>query len=226
MSRPTVAPITTVRERLDLALVEYLSTLTADDIGEINIESVAQAAGVSRATAYRHFGDREGLLFHAAILLTRRHADRAGRLMAQLPTVAGQIEEGFAYTAREIRKDRMLRLLLTSRRTAPIDSVIRSLTLEISSANMLRGQRDGQVRADLTVEELVDWLTEQEHVMIRLGLDEPAARTWARRFVLPVLRPQDDAGPAASEMTMVFGDIEQRIDALKTLVRTIHATTS
>ena len=59
-----------VRERLNEALVLYLNELTIEDISDLNIDAVAQTAGVSRATAYRHFGDRDGLLFEAAIELT------------------------------------------------------------------------------------------------------------------------------------------------------------
>src|ERR1700761_7949512 len=110
----SVAPITTVRERLNAALVDYLSTSPADDLNDISVEAIANSAGVSRATAYRHFGDREGLLFHAAIILTERHAERAIQVISRMPTMAGRIEEGFAYTAREIRTDKKLRMLLTT----------------------------------------------------------------------------------------------------------------
>jgi AcrR family transcriptional regulator len=220
------SPITTVRERLNVALVEYLSTLSVDSIDEVTVEAVANAAGVSRATAYRHFGDREGLLFHAALLLTKRHAELARELLAQIPTVSARTEEGFAYTAREIRADKMLRLLLTSPRSAAIDSVVRALSVEISGDSLRSGQLDGQVRTDLTVDELIDWINEQQHVAIRLGLDESAVRTWVRRFVVPALRPQNTDVPLKSEMSVVFGDIGKRVEDLRGLVRGIQTSMS
>jgi AcrR family transcriptional regulator len=226
MNDPGVTPMSTVRERLNVALVEYLATLPVEDLDEISVEAVANVAGVSRATAYRHFGDREGLLFHAALLLTRRHADRAIELISKMPTVSARIEEGFAYTAREIRSDKMLRMLLTSRRSAAIDSVIRSLSIEISSESLRAGQLDGQVRCDISVDDLIDWTNEQQHVAIRLGLDEESARQWVRRFVVPVLRPQNTDTPLMSEMNVVFGDIGERVEALRSLVQGIQTSIS
>jgi AcrR family transcriptional regulator len=226
MIEPGVTPMSTVRERLNTALVEYLATLPIEDLDELSVETVAHLAGVSRATAYRHFGDRDGLLFHAALALTRRHADRAIEIMSKMPTISARIEEGFAYTAREIRSDKLLRMLLTSRRSAAIDSVIRSLSVEISSEALRAGQLDGQVRRDLTVDELIDWTNEQQHVVIRLGLDEEAVRQWVRRFVVPVLRPQSTDSPLISEMNVVFGDIGERVDELRTLVQGIQTAIS
>jgi AcrR family transcriptional regulator len=223
---PGVTGMSTVRERLNAALIVYLTTLAVDDLDEINVEAVAHVAGVSRATAYRHFGDREGLLFHAALALTRRHADRALELISVMPTISARIEEGFAYTAREIRSDKLLRMLLTSRRSPAIDSVIRSLSVEISSEALRTGQLDGQVRSDLTVDELIDWTNEQQHVAIQLRLDEDEVRQWVRRFIVPVLRPQYTDLPLMSEMNVVFGDIGERVDALRTLVQGIQTSIS
>jgi AcrR family transcriptional regulator len=226
MNEPAAAPLSTVRERLNVALVEYLATLSVDSIDEVTVEAVANAAGVSRATAYRHFGDREGLLFHAALLLTKQHAEAARELLAQVATVSGRTEEGFAYTAREIRSDKMLRLLLTAPRSVAIDSVVRALSLEISAESLRAGQLDGQVRTDLTVDELIDWITEQQHVAIRLGLEESAVRLWVRRFVIPALRPQNSDVPLKSEMTVVFGDIGKRVEDLRGLVQGIKSSMS
>jgi AcrR family transcriptional regulator len=220
------ARMTSVQERLNLGLVEYLSALSVGDIDEVTVEAVANAAGVSRATAYRHFGDREGLLHQAAQLLTRRHADAAKSLLSQLATVAARTEEGFAYTAREIQADKTLRLLLTAPRSAAIDSVVRALSVEISGEYLRLGQLDGQVRADLTIDELIDWINEQQHLAIRRGLDEHAVRRWVRRFVIPALRPQHREVLSKSEMVELFGDLGERVHELRGLVQGIQTQMS
>ncbi|MGX7680023.1 TetR/AcrR family transcriptional regulator [Jatrophihabitans sp. DSM 45814] len=213
-----------VRERLDRSLIDYLTALTPADIGDVNIEAVAQAAGVSRATAYRHFGDRDGLLFHAAILLTRRHGELAAELINAEATVAGKVEVGFAYTAREIRADDMLRLLLTSRRTQAIDGVVRSLAMEITGPGLREGQLDGQVRDDLTLDELIDWLTEQQHVVIRLGLDEDGARAWVRHYMLPILRPEHGCAPDQVGVKAALAEIAERAASLNQAVSGFRAS--
>jgi AcrR family transcriptional regulator len=226
MAQANGTAVLTVRERLDRALVDYLAALTADDISDVNIEAVAQAAGVSRATAYRHFGDRDGLLFHAALQLTRQHAETARLKIADLPTVAAKVEEGFAYTAHAVGVDKMLRLLLTSRRSGAVDDVVRALSKEINGEALKHGQRDGQVRSDVSVDEIIGWITEQQYVAIRLRLDEEAVRSWVRRFLLPVLRPQDSAHPMVPEMKAALTDIEQKLSTLKSMVEGAQSSLS
>jgi AcrR family transcriptional regulator len=218
VAQPIEAPVTPVRGRLDRALVDYLDTLTIDDLGEVSIETVAQAAGVSRATAYRHFGDRDGLLFRAAMELTRQHAEIVMESMAEAATVAAKVEEAFAYTARQVKVDKVLRLLLLTRRPETIDDAMRNLSLEIMGPAYRKGQLDGQVREDLSVEELISWLSEQRNVMTRLQLDEPAARVWVRRFVLPALRPQASGQAIVPEVKAVLADLNDRVVALKEVV--------
>jgi AcrR family transcriptional regulator len=218
-----VEPITRLQERLDLALLDCLSALTTEEVGERNIGAVAHAAGVSRATAYRHFGGKEGLLFRAAVPPTRGHAVAASGIIRQMPTVAARIEEGFAYTAREIKTDGMLRLLLRSRRSSGIDEVIKSISMEINAETFRAAQLTGEVRADVTVEDLLDWIVEQQHVAVGLELDEAAARAWVRRFVLPVVRPQSASAGLTAEVTAVVNDLAPRVEALSALLHSIGA---
>jgi AcrR family transcriptional regulator len=213
MTRPLLFSFP-ARERLDRTLISYVEGVSVNDIDDINIEGLALAAGVSRATAYRHFGDRDALLFQAAIALTRRHRDFAQSRLLETATVAAFCEEGFAYTAREIPRDKLLRVLLTGRPSAAIDAVLRSLALEMSGERIREGQRDGQVRDDLAAEELIDWILEQH----RMRLDEAAARIWFRRFVLPVLRPQGAGKPFAGEIAETFRDLDRRVQELEAMV--------
>ena len=104
--------------------------------------------------------------------------------------------------------------------------MIRSLSVEISSEALRTGQLDGQVRSDLSVDELIDWTNEQQHVAIQLRLDDDEVRQWVRRFVVPVLRPQQTDVPLMSEMNVVFSDIGERVDALRTLVQGIQTSIS
>jgi AcrR family transcriptional regulator len=212
---PTIA---SVRDRLDGALEQCLSTLTADGLAEITVDLVGQLASVSRATAYRYFGDRDGMFFRATTLLTWRHAERTRALVAPLPTVAAKVEECFAYTAREIRCDRLMFVLLTSPRSDGIESVLKAIALDLLGPSLEYGQTDGQVRDDVAVDELIDWLQEQSHAIIRLGLDEEDARQWVRRFVLPSLRPDRADMQTPAELRHVLEDVSRQVTGLKRLI--------
>jgi AcrR family transcriptional regulator len=204
--------------RLDRALIEYLDNLSVENAAEVSIDAVAQAAGVSRASAYRHFGDRDGLLFRAAIELTRQHARVVMQNLSDGASVARKVEEAFAYSARQARVDKVLRLLLLTRRPQAIDDAARALSMEIMGPLYRQGQLDGEVRDDLSVAEIIDWLIEQRLVIGRLQLNEEQARAWVRNFVVPVLRPQDDLLTTAPEVTAVLACMQARVEALQEAV--------
>jgi AcrR family transcriptional regulator len=214
MAEPDSAPIGTVRERLDRALVEHLGSLQAGDLGEINIEQIAQLAGVSRATAYRHFGDQQGLLHDAAIRLARHHTDVLKAKIANKRTVSAVLQESFANTASSMGEDPLLRMMLTSKRTAAIAGAIRSLGMEVLGPPIRKGRLTGQVRTDITTEEVVTWLSEMQYAAIRLDLDEEAARAWVRTYILPALNPQAPNAALVAEVNSALADVRGKVTAL------------
>jgi AcrR family transcriptional regulator len=202
----------TVRERIDTALAEYLGSLTGHDLGEITVEAVAQEAGVSRATAYRYLGSRDELLYRSAIVLAQGHMGRCLEILEQTPTMAARMEEAFAYTVRETAQDVLLQLLLRSARADAIDEALRVMTGDLFRDSVEGGQADGQVRSDVTAEELIAWQVEQLYVVFRLRLDEEAARLWVRRFLVPAVRPPggSDAG-LRPQVRAVLDDVHRRL---------------
>jgi AcrR family transcriptional regulator len=211
------------KARLDRALTQHLATLPLEDLDDVRIDTVAELAGVSRSTAYRHFGDRDSLLRQAALEIGRQQGKILLRRFADFPTIAAKIEESFANTARLVKANRMSLLLDMSRdRREAHSEVLQVLSLEIMGPEYLRAQQAGQLRADLTVEEIVDWLASQRELMLRLELEEPAARRWVRQFVVPVLRPQTDDGATGPEISATLAEVEHRLALMHELVERTH----
>ncbi|MCW2524630.1 MAG: putative transcriptional regulator, TetR family [Frankiales bacterium] len=206
---------TPVRSKLDRALVDYLGSIGEEqDLDEVNIETVARAAGVSRATAYRHFGDRDGLLSRAVIEISRRNAHELAQRQASLPTVAAKIEEAFAFMAASLRQDRVIMHVVAPHQSEEMARAFNALSMELVAPMYRAAQADGQLRDDLTVEEIIAWLNEQRQVVVGLGLSEEDTRVWVRKFVLPALRPQQVAQVSRSEVQAVLSEFEQRVNAL------------
>ncbi|MCW2522112.1 MAG: TetR family transcriptional regulator [Frankiales bacterium] len=211
--------------RLNRALVEHLATLTVESLDEVRIDLVAERAGVSRSTAYRHFGDREALLRQAALEIGRQHAELISTKIADAPTIAAKIEETFANTAKGAKVSRLLRLLDMSRdRAQAHTAVLQELSLEIMGPEYAKAQADGELRTDLTVAEIVSWLASQREVMLRLELDEAAARVWVQRFVCPVLRPEAAEGTTAPEIVATLAEVDRRVERLRELVHRTRAS--
>ncbi|TFV88885.1 TetR/AcrR family transcriptional regulator [Blastococcus sp. CT_GayMR16] len=212
----TVEVAGTIRVRLDEALLDYLRSVHGDGaLGEISVDAVAQAAGVSRATAYRYLGSRDELLYRAAIMLAEAHMGRCEEILSRTATVADRLEEAFAYTVRETTGDELLQLLLRSPRAEAIDEALRAMTGDLFSEAVRAGQEDGQVRTDVSAPELIAWQVEQLYVVVRLALDEEQARSYVRRFMVPALRPagEPDAG-LKPHVRAVLDDVHRRLQDL------------
>jgi AcrR family transcriptional regulator len=206
--------------RLNRALVEQLATLPIESLDEVRIDVIAELAGLSRSTAYRHFGDRDALLRQAALAVGRQSAELMARTIADAPTIEAKIEETFANTAKEAKVSRLLRLLDMSRdRVEAHAAVMQELSLEIMGPEYARAQAEGQLRDDLTIEDIVRWLATQREVMLRLELDEAGARTWVQRFVGPVLRPQPAEAATTPEVAATLAEVEKRVEKLRDLVQ-------
>lgn len=214
MAEPDTAPVSSVRERLDQALVEHLEELQARDLGEINIEQVAKLAGVSRATAYRHFGDQQGLLHDAAMKLARHHTEFLKKRIATKRTVAAILQETFAHTAWSMRQDPLLRMMLTSKRTPALSDTLRALGMEVLGPTISKGRLNGQVRTDVTTDEIIIWINEMQYAAVRLDLEEDAARAWVRTFLLPGLSPQAPDAALVAEIGAALADVRSKVSAL------------
>lgn len=224
MTQAAEAGVGTVRERLDRALLDYLASLPVDDISDITVDAVAQLAGVSRATAYRYLGSRDDLLYRAAIALAQAHLASCAAILNRTRTVAERIEESFAYTVRETQADQRLQKLLHSPRATAIDEAVRSMAADLMKPAVCAGQQDGQVRTDVSADDLIMWMIEQLYVVDRVCRTEDAARQWVRRFVIPVFAPHavPDLGRAA-QVRVILDDATRQLALLD---RTVAAARS
>ena len=202
-----------VRERLDRALRTYLDGLHDGGMVDISVEAIASLASVSRATAYRHFGDRDGLLLHAVVILTQQHASEIIRTLRDFSTAAAKIEEAFAYTARVVANDRKLQMLLEPPRPPVIQSALHDIVVEIYDAILPQGWADAQIRQDLSSEEITTWISQQQAIVLEMGLSEDETREWVRKFVLPTLRAHETP-IASSELAQALTEIDRRMDGV------------
>jgi AcrR family transcriptional regulator len=185
----------TVQQRLDIGLMEHLNALEGTDINDVTVEAVAKAAGVSRATAYRYLGSREELLRRAALALVSGHADQCREAVA-----------------RATIQDRHLQMLVKSPRTAGLIEAVQELMASILLPTLHEGQRAGQVRDDLSADELIAWLLDQLHLLTRKRLTEEQSRQWVQTFVIPVLDPPGNAdGRLRSQVRALLDDVQGRL---------------
>ena len=150
-----------VRERLLDAAEECLRQFGPQ---KTSMEDVARAAGMSRATVYRYFENRDALLRGVASRQASALAAEAMSYLSQYDDIADWLVEGLLFTLREIPKRAVFASLVTS-----LDSRAASELL-LGSSGMIQigvdvlhpmfeaAKQEGLLRDEVEVDLLIEWL--------------------------------------------------------------------
>lgn len=161
------------------------------------VEDVAQAAGVSRATLYRQFGNRDALLLAVAAREADRVATDAELFLRRFDDVGSWLVEGMLFCIREIPNRPLLsqfldpqelgaasRMVLTSERMLAIGSEILRPMFEPAHAA-------GLLREGVELDALIEWIL--RILMSYLAVPGPESRseeelrTQLRTLLLPAV---------------------------------------
>ncbi|QTI70898.1 TetR/AcrR family transcriptional regulator [Gordonia polyisoprenivorans] len=169
-------------------------------ITKTTMEDVARAAKMSRATVYRHFSDRESLIMASVTRRARMNIEPARSYIANCRTLEDKIVEGIGHNVRRGRRDPMVHLLVSPEEmTLSTQLLWRSgtaidLTYELWAPILTEAQMLGEMRKDVDVRLLCEWIAEIEIAYISQtdGSDDALKRLQekVRRFLVPSLVPQ------------------------------------
>jgi len=195
-----VARSTAIHDRVAGAILDAAADLLAEGGEPPSMSDVAQAAGVARATLYRHFPTRERLL--QALSAAARDAIAARLAEADLDAVP--VSEAIARVARVIASGGSKYAAVADRfgtsddagdAEQQIGTIIKSL--------LRRGTDDGTLRGDLTVDELAVTLGSLLRAAARMTADHQAGVEKAAALVTSVFLhgTSNPAGPDPAQGT-------------------------
>jgi len=191
---PTPVTAPDVRDRLLDAAEACLARYGAS---KTSMEDVAKTAGLSRATVYRYFENRDALLLGVASRQATSLARDSLGYLRQFDTVSDWLVEGLLYTLREIPKRPAFASLVMS-----LDASTAS-RLFLGSSNMIQigvdvlepifatAKAQGVVREDVEVELLIEWLLRVLWTYLnapsRVAADEEDMRKLFRMMLIPAV---------------------------------------
>ena len=203
----------TVKDRLIRAAD---AELAARGINAVQMEVVAKVAGVSRATAFRQLGSVSEMLVQVALLRARRHVAAVEALMATKTGVFAKLEAALVYTARELPSDPSISALIAQHSESVHNPRVHQVAVEAMGPVLDEGQRSGEVRTDIGIGELVDFLVEQTYLAAEeIKRSDEETRRRFRHFVIPALAAS--SGEHVSRTMEVHDAVTTAIEALNNL---------
>jgi len=193
--------------------------IAARGINAVQMELVAKNAGVSRATAFRQLGSVSEMLVQVALLRARRHVSQVEAIMAAKTGVFAKIEAALVYTAQELPSDPSISALIAQHAESVHDPRVHQVAVEAMGPVLREGQQSGEVRTDIEVDEMVDFLVEQTYLAAEeIDRSEGEVRRRFRHFIIPGLAASNGSGGEhVSRIMEVQEAVGTAIEALSNL---------
>jgi AcrR family transcriptional regulator len=193
--------------------------IAARGINAVQMEVVAKNAGVSRATAFRQLGSVSEMLVQVALLRARRHVSQVEMIMAAKTGVFAKLEAALVYTAQELPSDPSISALIAQHAESVHDPRVHQVAVDAMGPVLREGQQSGEVRTDIDVDEMVDFLVEQTYLAAEeIDRSEGEVRRRFRHFIIPGLAASNGtSGEHVSRTMEVQEAVATAIEALSNL---------
>ena len=175
-----------------------------------SMEDVARAAGMSRATVYRYFENRDALLLGVASRQASSLAAEAIRYLSQYSAISDWLVEGLLFTLRELPKRPVFASLVTSLDSGASGSLFLGSTgliqigVGVLGPMFANAKAQGLLRDDVDPEMLIEWLLRVLWTYLnapsQVAADEEGMRKLFRMMLIPaVLKDSSHLGGDAVE---------------------------
>lgn len=153
-------------------------------------EAVARRAGVSRATAYRQMGSVSELMTQVGLRRAQKYLLGLREVMEREHGSVAKMEAAFIYGARWLPDEPIVAALIARQFTSGRDPEVYEMINDLVRPTLMSGQRSGEIRTDIDIDSIIDFLVEQSYLSTRApDRSAHAVRRRFRTFIEPALVP-------------------------------------
>jgi AcrR family transcriptional regulator len=173
-------------------------------INKTTMEDVARHGGLSRATVYRYFKDRDSLIIASIRRRAHKPTKRFRHRLEEGDSFATRLEERIVYDIRRGNSDSVVQLLISSEHAGLASSVLgqsevaAELTFELWEPLLTDAQSTGELKAGIDLREVASWIAHLEIMFLTQfpnnDSSEPQIRSFLRQFVIPALVAPQSGG--------------------------------
>jgi AcrR family transcriptional regulator len=158
---------------------------------------MGRPAGVSRGFVYKHFKSKDGLILAMLVRRAERFNTRARTFIEAQPDLTESLVQGVELAVRMADRDPYFGLLVGSATTDPVNRIEGAaeealrLTGELWRPVLLSAQDRGELRADIRLDDLVQWIMYLELILLAgrrlLGAGDADHERQLREFFVPAV---------------------------------------
>ena len=214
-------------ELIQRALGATITCIEEHGLHKISMDHIAAESGISRATLYRRFGSRDGILTALCQLQAIPYTQNAMLRSATAKSLAQRLEISTVYAVMELPQFKILKTIFSDGPSETALNLLRPVHQHLVQTNLmpiLEVARDsGELRSGLDPNEVSEWLLRNFLQLVTSGpWEEHQLLQRIRQYILPVLIPDHflmSAGQERHTHSALTSSDQERINKLEQRVQ-------
>lgn len=215
----------------DASLLQRAVAAAASCVARLGLEKttmddIARESEISRATLYRRFGSREGILAATLEHYSRPFEIQVSAILTGPEPLPERIEKMLVWAVMNAPSNAHLKPFLQGMTLTGVDlfhGVFRERSSRLLHPVLIAARSRKELSESLEIEELIDWLLREMTLLISAGeWEEAKLKNRIRLYLLPVLCPSSQTQEIKPRSNASDGTVEERLARIEERLLEVH----